>query len=52
MLDSKPILTLVDTHAKVSAEFGPLVANSTHIRSLTGALQYLMFTRSDIAYAI
>jgi hypothetical protein len=50
MVDYKPVLTLVDTQAKVSAEFRPPVADLTHFRSLTGALQYLMFTHSDIVY--
>jgi hypothetical protein len=45
MVDCKPILTLVDTHAKVSTESGPPITDLTHFRSLTGALQYLTFTR-------
>jgi hypothetical protein len=52
MVDCKPVLTPVDTHAKVSAKSGPPVADPTHFRSLTGALQYLTFTRPDIAYAV
>jgi hypothetical protein len=52
MVDYKPISMPVDTQAKVSAEFGPLVADSTHFRSLAGALQYLMFTRSDHTYVV
>jgi hypothetical protein len=43
---------MVDTQAKVSAESGPPVADPTHFRSLVGALQYLTFTRPDIAYAV
>jgi hypothetical protein len=35
-----------------SAEFGPPVADANLFRSLTRALQYMTFTRSDIAYAI
>jgi hypothetical protein len=42
----------VDTHAKVSVESGPPVTDPTHFRSLAGALQYLMFTRLDLAYAV
>ena len=34
-----------------TAEGAPLV-NGTDFRSLTGALQYLTFTRPDIAYAV
>jgi hypothetical protein len=52
MVDCKPVLTPLDTQAKVFAKFRPHVANSTHFRSLTGALQYLTFTCSDIAYAV
>jgi hypothetical protein len=43
MVDYKPVLTLVDTQAKVSAESGPPIADPTHFRSPTGALQNLTF---------
>jgi hypothetical protein len=43
MVDCKPVLTLVDTQAKVSAESGPPIADPTHFRSPTGALQNLTF---------
>jgi hypothetical protein len=52
MVDYKPIFTPVDTHAKVSAESEPPVADLTHFRSLAGALQYLTFTHPDIAFTI
>jgi hypothetical protein len=52
MVDYKPVSTSVDTQAKVCAESGPPIADSTHFRNLAGALQYLTFTRSDIAYAV
>jgi hypothetical protein len=52
MVDCKPVSTPVDTQAKVSVESGPPVADSTHFRSLVRALQYLTFTRPDIAYAV
>ncbi|XP_021854633.2 uncharacterized mitochondrial protein AtMg00810-like [Spinacia oleracea] len=42
----------VDTNAKLSADSGPPVADLTQYRSLAGALQYLTFTRPDIAYAV
>jgi hypothetical protein len=42
----------VDTQVKVSAESEPHVADSTHFRSLTEALQYLTFTRPDIIYVV
>ena len=47
----KPCSTPVDLHSKLSAD-GPPVADSTHYRSLAGALQYLTFTRPDIAYVV
>jgi hypothetical protein len=46
-----PCSTHVDLHSKLSAD-GPPVADSTQYPSLAGALQYLTFTRSDIAYAV
>jgi hypothetical protein len=52
MVDCKPVLTLVDMHAKVSTEFGPPIADMTHFRSPVGALQYLTFTLPDISYAV
>jgi hypothetical protein len=51
MRDCKPCSTPVDTHSKLSAD-GTLVSDPTHYRSIAGALQYLTFTRPDIAYAI
>jgi hypothetical protein len=52
MVDCKLISMPVDTQAKVSAEFRPPFANLTHFRSLARALQYLRFTRPDIAYTV
>jgi hypothetical protein len=52
MVDYKPVLMLVDTQAKVSAESEPRVADLTHFKSLTRALQYLTFTRPDLTYAV
>eukprot|EP00267_Zea_mays_P045411 XP_020397698.1 uncharacterized protein LOC109941363 [Zea mays] len=51
MADCKPCATPVDTQGKLSA-IGPPVADPTGYRSLAGALQYLLFTRPDIAYAV
>lgn len=42
----------VDTKPKLSATMGKPFANSTLYGSLAGALQYLTFTRPDIAYAV
>ena len=52
MSDCKPCPTPVDTCAKVSADAGPSVDDPTTYSSLVGALQYLTFTRPDIAYAV
>ena len=51
MRDYKPCSTPVDTHAKMSADGVPMT-DPTHFRSIAGALQYLTFTRPDVAYAI
>jgi len=51
MSDCKPCSTPVDTQSKLSAD-GPPVADPSSYRSLAGALQYLTFTRPDIAYAV
>jgi hypothetical protein len=52
MSDYKPCSTPVDTQAKVSSDMGPPVRDPSAYRSLAGALQYLTFTRPDIAYAV
>ena len=52
MVDCKPCSTPVDTQGKVSIDVGSSMADLTNYRSLVGALQYLVFTRPDIAYAI
>jgi hypothetical protein len=52
MSNCKPCPTPVDTQAKLSEEDGPPVADATSYRSLTGALQYLTFSRPDIPYAV
>jgi hypothetical protein len=52
MVDCKLVSTPMDTQIKVSVTFGPPVADLTQFRSLTGALQYLTFTRPNIAYVV
>lgn len=47
----KPCSTPVDLHSKLSTD-GPPVDDATHYRSLAGALQYLIFTHPDIAFAV
>ncbi|KAF8651673.1 hypothetical protein HU200_063184 [Digitaria exilis] len=48
----KPCSTPVDTNPKVAAADGSPVVDPSDFRSLAGALQYLTFTRPDIAYAV
>jgi len=52
MFDCKPCATPVDTNPKLPADGGVPVADPTDFRSLAGALQYLIFTRPDIAYVV
>lgn len=52
MTKCNPVSTPVDTDSKLSATYGPAVSDPTLYRSLAGALQYLTFTRPDIAYAV
>jgi len=52
MSDCKPCATPVVVNPKLSADGGVPVADPTDFRSLAGALQYLTFTRPDIAYAV
>ena len=52
MSSCNPVATPVDTNSKLIADARPPVSNPTHYRSLAGALQYLTFTRPDIAYAV
>jgi hypothetical protein len=52
MTDCKPCSTPVDLKAKLAADFGPPVQDPSQFRSIAGALQYLTFTRPNIAYAV
>ncbi|XP_048502734.1 uncharacterized mitochondrial protein AtMg00810-like [Beta vulgaris subsp. vulgaris] len=52
MSNCKPAATPVDTKSKLSADYGPQFQDPTKYRSLAGALQYLTFTRPDIAYVV
>lgn len=51
MAECKSCTAPVDTIPKLATD-GPLVQDPTDFRSLAGALQYLTFTRPDIAYAV
>jgi hypothetical protein len=52
MTDCNPCSTPVDTQGKMSEAEGNPVSDPTAYRSLAGALQYLIFTRLDITYAV
>jgi hypothetical protein len=52
MADCNPCTTSVDLQAKLADNSGPPVADASQFRSIVGALQYLTFTRPDIAYAV
>jgi hypothetical protein len=52
MVDCKPCTTPVDLQAKLTNDSGPPVVDASQFRSITGALQYLTFTRPDIAYVV
>jgi hypothetical protein len=52
MANCKPCSTPVDLKAKLAADSGPPVRDPSQFRSIAGALQYLNFTRPDIAYAV
>jgi hypothetical protein len=51
MRNCKASSTPVDTHSKLPAD-GASVSDPSQYCSLAGALQYLTFTRPDIAYAV
>jgi hypothetical protein len=52
MTDCMPCSTPVDLKAKLATDSGPPVRNPSQFQSIAGALQYLTFTRPDIAYAV
>jgi hypothetical protein len=52
MADCKPCTTPIDLQAKLAGDSGPPVEDASQFRSIAGALQYLTFTRPDIAYVV
>nr|GFA28854.1 ribonuclease H-like domain-containing protein [Tanacetum cinerariifolium] len=51
MHNCNPCRTSVDTESKLGSDGDP-VSDPTLYRSLTGALQYLTFTRPNLSYAV
>jgi hypothetical protein len=51
MLDCQPSRTPIDTSLKLSTDGEPF-SDATLYRSLTGALQYLTLTRTEISFAV
>ena len=52
MADAKPISTPVPSGKRLSLYDGEPLSDGSSFRSVVGALQYLLFTRPDIAYAV
>ncbi|CAA7041166.1 unnamed protein product [Microthlaspi erraticum] len=52
MLDAKPVATPMAPHPKLSLHSGSVLDNPTQFRAVVGSLQYLSFTRPDIAYSV
>lgn len=52
MLESKTVSTLMATTPKLSLQSGTCLADPGEYRTVIGSLQYLAFTRPDIAYAV
>lgn len=52
MTDCNPCLTPADTRSKLATDDSPPVTDPSLYHSLAGALQYLTFTRPDIAFAV
>ena len=52
MSSCKPSPTPVDMKPKLNANSNTPYIDPSHYRSLAGALQYLTFTRLDIAYVV
>lgn len=52
MADAKPVLTPLPTSPKLTLHGGTKLNDASEYRSVVGSLQYLAFTRPDIAYAV
>lgn len=52
MVDAKPVATPLPTTPKLTLHGGTKLDDATEYRSIVGSLQYLAFTRPDIAFAV
>ncbi|CAL9242961.1 unnamed protein product [Arabidopsis halleri] len=52
MLDAKPVSTPLSPTPKLSLLSGTALDDATEYRTVLGSLQYLAFTRPDIAFAV
>jgi hypothetical protein len=52
MADCKPCTTPIDLQVKLAADSRPHIRDTSEFRSIAGALQYLSFTQSNIAYTM
>lgn len=52
MESCNPVATPTDTNSKLSATGGDSIQDVSNYRQLASALQYLTFTRPDIAYVV
>lgn len=52
MTDAKPVSTPLQTSPKLTIYSGTTLDDASQFRSIVGSLQYLAFTRPDIAYTV
>lgn len=52
MLDVRPVTTPMAVSPKLTLKSGSPIADPREYRTIIGSLQYLSFTRPDIAYSV